>query len=365
MANTKVLFVDDEEAILKSFCTTFRHKGYETSGASSGEEAISMMRKVCFEVVVTDLKMRGIDGIQVLKEARNLCPGVIVIILTGYGDLNSAIDSLRLGADDYLHKPCDMEELLFRVSRCLEKKEVEKELNLAKIKNDRYEMITTLATGLSHDFNNILTSIIGSIQLADRMVLAGQSPAAHLELAQKACSQARNLTEKFNQLSVYKPVISAVPPEIIIRSAIEQLGDRGVLINFAPVEDCWQTWVDYEKITMALKAILINGLEALPHGGSIEISATNYSDDQSDPSQIEPGRYVKVTIQDNGRGITTENLGKIFDPYFSTRAKGSKKGVGLGLTLASRFIKKNRGHIHVESEVNKGTTVSVYLPAVS
>ena len=130
MQNKKILFVDDEENILKSFRKDFEYEGYLVTTALSGEKALEHLQQEHFNVVITDLAMPGIDGLEVLKKAKKLQPDTILIILTGYGDLSSAIEALRLGADDYLLKPCDIDELFLRVQRCLEKQEALQKIRL-------------------------------------------------------------------------------------------------------------------------------------------------------------------------------------------------------------------------------------------
>ncbi len=118
----KILLVDDEEIILAVLARELRLKNYEVSIAAGGEQGLTMLRSSRFDAVITDLDMPDIDGISVLKVSKQQAPETCVLILTGYADLNSAIDALRLGADDYLTKPCDIDELLYRLDRCLEKK---------------------------------------------------------------------------------------------------------------------------------------------------------------------------------------------------------------------------------------------------
>ena len=124
MGSKTILLVDDEESILISSRKDFEHAGYEVTTAASGEEAVTNLQADHFDLVVTDLAMPGIDGLAVLLEAKKHSPEIGTIILTGYGDMISAIEALRLGADDYLLKPCDSDELLLRAARCLERQEV-------------------------------------------------------------------------------------------------------------------------------------------------------------------------------------------------------------------------------------------------
>ncbi len=367
MTNRKILFVDDEPTILKSFCVALKHLGYVPSGASSGEQALTMLQDEVYDVVVTDLRMPGVDGIQVLKEAKKRYPRVVVIVLTGYGDMHTAIDSLRLGADDYLHKPCDTNELVFRIENFLDQRQTEKKLRTEQQKATRYEMITTLAGGLAHDFNNLLTGIMGSIELAKISEAKGESTASFLTMAMASCIEAQELTYKFNQLSdMFIPAPVDFSVQKLVNSASKKLlSDTSIIIEQLLPAGLWDIKVDPEKISMAVQAILINALEALTAGGTIKISAENFDTpgpQKVNPVKLPPGRFVKMTIKDSGIGIPAKNLPKVFDPYFSTKGKGAIKGMGLGLTLANAFIQQNRGHLHIASITGKGTTVSLYLP---
>ena len=125
-----ILLVDDEPVILKSLVRDLEAEGYAITTAESGEEAVVKLQQQHFDMVITDLVMEGIDGIQVLKAAKSIDPEFPAIILTGYGDLTSAIDALRLGADDYLLKPCDIDELIFRVNRAIERHELRKKIKI-------------------------------------------------------------------------------------------------------------------------------------------------------------------------------------------------------------------------------------------
>ncbi len=125
-----ILLVDDEETIRKSFARELGMEGFSVTTAAGGNEAISILEKGLFDLVITDLVMPGIDGFAVLKAAKRLAPSTSVIILTGYGDIRAAIDALRLGADDFTQKPCEIEELVFRIRACLEKRSLLQRLSL-------------------------------------------------------------------------------------------------------------------------------------------------------------------------------------------------------------------------------------------
>ena len=124
----KLLLIDDDELIAESVGEFFKMEGYQATIINKSEQAIEYIENRAFDLIITDLVMDKVDGIQILRKVKEVSPETKVIILTGYGDLGSAIHALRNGASDYLLKPCEYEELLFRVERCLEKLEIERKL---------------------------------------------------------------------------------------------------------------------------------------------------------------------------------------------------------------------------------------------
>ena len=130
MKNYKLLLVDDDPFILEGIGEDLESNGYQVTRASDGESAIDLLETTQFDLVITDLVMDSTNGIQVLKKTKELNSDAQVIILTGFGDIDSAIEALRSHADDFLLKPCESQEMLFRVKNCLEKQELTRKINL-------------------------------------------------------------------------------------------------------------------------------------------------------------------------------------------------------------------------------------------
>lgn len=128
MEKYRILLVDDDKTILNVLSRSLEAKGYIVSVAITGNKACEMMAGQMFHLVITDLNMPGINGLQVLQKSKTLYPESMAMILTGYGNLSSAVDALRLDADDYLIKPCDPDEFFFRIERCMEKFEMKRKI---------------------------------------------------------------------------------------------------------------------------------------------------------------------------------------------------------------------------------------------
>jgi DNA-binding NtrC family response regulator len=130
MEKSSILLVDDDPFILEGIGADLENQGFKVARADSGDRALELLAETDFDLVLTDLVMENVDGIQVLKKAKDLNPHTMVIILTGYGNMNSAIEALRHEADDYLLKPCESAEMLYRINQCLAKAELSRKISL-------------------------------------------------------------------------------------------------------------------------------------------------------------------------------------------------------------------------------------------
>jgi DNA-binding NtrC family response regulator len=152
----RILIVEDDELVLKSLEGVLTKEGYEVTTAQEGRKALELFGENSYDLVLTDLMMAGIDGLEVLRKVKEISPDTIVIMITGYESLGSAVESMRRGAYDYLVKPCKPIELLAAVKRGLDKKWMEKEL----VKKERIEAILQMAVTANHEMNTPLASAL-------------------------------------------------------------------------------------------------------------------------------------------------------------------------------------------------------------
>ena len=176
MTEASILLVDDETIILKSLTKELREEHFSVTAASNGSDAISALKAAQYDLVITDLMMDGIDGFGVLKAVKKLAPLTRVIIITGYGDVRSAIDALRLGADDFTLKPCEVEELVFRIRRCLEKRSLLQSLMEQKLQlEEEIESRGLIEEQLRQSDNRFRLALDGSSNgVWDRNVVTGE-----------------------------------------------------------------------------------------------------------------------------------------------------------------------------------------------
>ncbi|KNZ70534.1 signal transduction histidine kinase, nitrogen specific, NtrB [Thermincola ferriacetica] len=229
------------------------------------------------------------------------------------------------------------------------------------LKVEKLESLGILAGGIAHDFNNILTVILGNISLVQMLTPPDSEAYAQLEEMEKVTMQAKDLTKQL--LTFAKggaPILTTASIKQLIRDTVSfVLRGSNVKCEFSMPPDLWAVKVDEGQISQVINNLVINSKQAMPEGGVLKVKAENVYIGTGEFISLAEGRYVKVTVDDQGIGIPEENLPRIFDPYFTTKPKGS----GLGLATAYSIIKKHNGHIEVESEPGQGTRFYIYLPA--
>jgi PAS domain S-box-containing protein len=229
------------------------------------------------------------------------------------------------------------------------------------LKTQKLESLGILAGGIAHDFNNLLASIMGNISLALLDLNPADDIYRQLEAAERASLRAQDLTRQLLTFSKGgEPVKrSTVISELIKEAAGFALRGARIRYDFSFPEGLWLVEIDEGQISQVIHNLVINADHAMPEGGTIEIRCDNSIVDARSGLPLRPGDYVRITIQDHGIGISREHLPKIFDPYFTTKQKGS----GLGLATSYSIVKKHGGHIIAESMLGVGTTFTFYLPA--
>lgn len=235
------------------------------------------------------------------------------------------------------------------------------------LKISKLESIGVLAGGIAHDFNNILVSVIGNISLVERMLGPDAKVAELLADAKDASLRAKDLTFKLLTFAKGGDPVKKVEvlPDILKESVSFMLSGSNVKCIYDIEEGLWAAHMDKGQINQVVENLIQNGSQAMPGGGTITLTCRNRELADEEIAGLSGGRYVQLAIADTGCGIKPENIGNIFDPYFSTRQKGSIKGSGLGLSISRSIIAKHGGTIGVESEPGRGTTFTLYLPAAS
>ncbi|NOY40088.1 MAG: PAS domain S-box protein [Nitrospirae bacterium] len=229
------------------------------------------------------------------------------------------------------------------------------------LKTQKLESLGVLAGGIAHDFNNLLTAILGNISIAKTYIKPEDKTFERLTEAEKASLRAKGLTRQLLTFAKGGEVMkkTASVAEIIKDSSCFALRGSNVMCKVSIAEDLRPVEIDKAQFSQVIDNLIINAQQAMPKGGTVEVSAENISAVSEKMLPFQEGDFIKISIKDQGSGIPKKNLQKIFDPYFTTKKKGS----GLGLAITYSIIKKHDGYITVESKPGTGTTFHIYLPA--
>lgn len=252
---------------------------------------------------------------------------------------------------------------LAMVSDITSRRKLEEELRQAQ----RMEAVGQLTGGIAHDFNNLLTVIIGNLQLLEEEVKEYDAAAGPIADALNAGHRGADLTKRllaFSRRQLLSPKVTAVNRLVIdIEPLLRRALGAHVTLTTVNTDDLWLIEVDPSQLENAVVNLCINARDAMPEGGGLTIKTSNSILDDSyvakNPEVI-AGEYVLLTVNDNGTGMKEEVMQHIFEPFFTTKEAG--KGSGLGLSMVYGFVKQSNGHIDIESEEGRGTTVRIYLP---
>ena len=368
-----ILYMEDDQGLARLLQKRLEREGYTVEIAHNGEEGIAMLGKAAYDVLLVDYNMPVVGGLEVIRalSSRGALPPTIMI--TGLGNESVAVEALKLGASDYIVKDIDqgyLELLPIVIEQVIKERRIvseHKKMEVELLKAQKLESIGVLAGGIAHDFNNLLTAIIGNIALAKMRLSPEDELFSLLDKAEKISLRASTLTSHLITFSRGgAPRRKTLVLTDLVKDTVHlSLSGSNYRSEFAMDRDLWPVDADEGQIHQVIHAIVRNAMDAMPKGGTITVSAGNVTIGQDESGPLSQGPYIRLSVHDCGTGISEENLPKIFDPYFSTKEMGSQKGMGLGLAICYSIVKNHGGLITAESQAGTGTTVHIYLPALS
>ncbi|KTC11948.1 histidine kinase [Pseudomonas marginalis ICMP 9505] len=271
----------------------------------------------------------------------------------------------------------DLGQSELRLQRTLETLEQQVEERTAQLRSNeealrqsqKMEAVGQLTGGIAHDFNNMLTGIIGSLELLRRRISRGKLDDLDglIDLGVTSANRAAGLTHRLLAFS-RRQSLDSKPVELnqLVSSMGELLQrsiNESIQLDMRLAAQLWTAEADPNQLESALLNLVINARDAMPNGGQLVVETTNRHLDSvftAAYGTLEPGDYVELSVSDNGCGIPENLMARVFDPFFTTKPIG--QGTGLGLSMIYGFARQSHGHVTIHSEVDKGTTVSLFLP---
>ncbi|MBU4524871.1 MAG: response regulator [Desulfomicrobium sp.] len=391
---TTVLVVDDDPFIRATTRASLRTRGFTILEAGNGQEGLDMFQAHGPDLLIVDLKMPVMDGLELLARLSGVMPRTPVLVVSGEGGLDEAVEALRLGAWDYLVKPIVSPTVLLHAvdkaleraalirenedyklnlerqvsQRTLELEKANRELEHQFLKQQKLGVIGTLAGGMAHDFNNILSSIVFSTELIRGAVDAGEAPEQEdldriLRVCQRGTSLIRSVLhftgkmhEEFTNFSVRDTMIETL--DIIRGTTNTRIEIRTTLDH--SLGTLFGDPVHLQQILMNLTNNAIHALAGTEEP-RIEIAATVYHDLHPELMLTDPqSMLVVISVNDNGPGVPEEHLPRLCEPFFTTKTQD--EGTGLGLFVTQKIVKTLRGKLLFSRNEEGGTTVRVCLP---
>jgi signal transduction histidine kinase len=368
-----ILLVDDEQDIRDVLSIALSDMGYHVFTANNASNALLIFMKENPPIVLTDIKMPNMDGIELLKRIKRENPHTEVIMITGHGDMNLAIKSLKNEATDFITKPINVDALDISLKRANEKIITRKKLqeyteNLERLVREKMELQDHLSSlglmigSISHGIKGLLTGLDGGMYLLDaglkkenldQLKEGWEIVKLMVERIRKMVqdillyAKERDLKkERVDVLAFAKEVALIVEPKI---SKAGIIFDR----DFDPSIDCFE--VDAGYINAALVNILDNAVDACIKDSSGKAHRIIFGVRQNETDTI-------FTVRDNGVGMDMETRQKVFSLFYSSKGK---KGTGLGLFIANKFVGQHGGSIYIESMRDQGATFTVTIPRAS
>jgi len=359
MKSINILVIDDEESMCDSCSQVYLKEGYLVDTALDGVNGLQKVRELKPDLVLVDLKMPGISGMEVLEEIRKIDPDIVSIVITGYSTIESAVEAMKKGAYDFLPKPFTPNELRLITKRALERRRLIIETNCLREEKERMkEMFISM---VSHQ----LKSPLVAVQQYFEVILLG--------IAGEVTEEQRRMLER-SKIRIDELIKLIKDWLNFAKIDVNKIADELKPINLAPiiakVLDLMKTSASQKSITLkmdipktlpmvicneeALEQVFLNlienGIKYNKEKGCVIVKA-----------KTENG-YVAVEVCDTGIGIPEKEIPFICEQFYQIKKNKKTDGTGLGLSIVKRIVKTHSGSIKIKSEIGKGTTFTILLP---
>lgn len=357
-AQPVLLIVDDAE-VIRQLCAQALTE-YRTLQAANGSEALAVLEREAVDLVLTDVMMPDIDGLELLRRIKEQTPNRVVVVMTGFADREIILQALKANADDFITKPINLLQLRNVLRKALERQQLREELielkRMDRLKGEFLGLVShklkTPVTSVSLFLQNIATGTVDTNDPACQEVLAlAQEELAHLQ-------------QMIRDLLFYSDLILQPSPlrrrkcrplnqvTALLEELFPDLAAHGLDFGFTPPASLPEIPLDRKQFDFILRALLLNAVKFTPRGGKVtlEMAAT-------------PQEFT-MRVSDNGIGIAAAELPKIFEKFYQVdpHNSGQVRGFGLGLYYARQFVQDHGGTIQLDSSPGIGTTVTVTLP---
>lgn len=372
-----IVLIDDEKDIRDVISISLKDSGYQVEVAPDGQAGLALCLETNPQIVITDIRMPGVDGLKVLKTLKQTDPDVEVIVVTAFADMELAVQALQLDASDFITKPVHDETLHLALRRARERYtarkrardytallEKENATQAQILHQDKMMSLGRLAASVVHEINNPLSGILNYSRLMLKVLKKGGLTAErqerfihYLDLVEKEsdrCSKIVSGLLAFSRKSppAFAPVNVSELMDRCLALSSHRLQLAGIELTSAVQDRLPPVEGDFNQLQQCVINLIFNAMDAMPQGGTMEIKSYVEARDG----------LVTIAVRDTGTGIPPEDRPHIFEPFYTTKKEGY--GVGLGLSTVYGIMEQHRGSVHVDSTLGRGTTFYLKLPVV-
>lgn len=364
----RVLLIDDDIDFAAANADFLEEFGYEVKVAHNERQALDKLSSHDPQIALIDINLGQSNGIDLIPLMRKITPDLICIMLTGNADIESPIKALRQGANDYLRKPVNLEDLLAVLERCAKTQKLEEEKRASDIAREEAtaasQAKSRFLSTMSHELRTPLNAILGFAQIldSDPDEPLTENQRTHVDFIIRSGNNLLDLVRQVLDLNQIEAEgldlnMEYIPVSDIVEGSIDLLRIRA---GRDGVQICDQTanldppllWTDREQLTKALSSLLSNSIKYNSKGGTVTVVCENI-----------PDHKLRISVQDTGEGIPIENQSALFMPFERLgREAGKIEGAGIGLLLTRQIIELLGGKISFESEAGKGSTFWLDVP---
>jgi signal transduction histidine kinase len=356
-----ILVIDDDESMRDSCTQILTKDGFQAEIAKDGSSGLEKIKETKPDLVLIDLKMPGINGLEVLEKTKEIDPNIIAVVITGYATVESAVEAMKKEAYDFLPKPFTPDELRIIIKRGLERRKLI--LETESLRREKKLMEKNFITMVSHQLRSPLVAILQYFEvILGGMV--GEISGKQKEMIQKAQIRLENLMSLINDwLDVAKLDSGQIIDKLkllslkkVIKKVLEDMQplarENDILLELRSSPGNENVLGDEESLKQVISNLVTNAIRYNKPKGKVVITIKENKD------------FIATEVQDTGIGIAKEHLPLIFDQFYRvSRAESQKvKGTGLGLSIAKKIVDAHAGSIQVSSELGKGSTFTVLLP---
>jgi len=367
LAQATLLLVEDDDAARVQLATALRRRTGKVLTAAGGAEGLELFRAERPQLVVTDIQMPGLDGLDMALAIRDLDPRVPIIVLTAFEQTDYMARAIDLGISHYVIKPLQLDRLEEKLVKCAHglraerelARKYELELELERLRH--HESLNFLLTGFAHDCNNLMQAILSSLTLAKGDLPPGTPARSFLEIGEQGLLEARQLGSRLRILTdPWREPDRLGPIGEQVRRAVQgALEGTATTVAFNFGDGDLPIRFHEARLGQTLAALARNATEAMAGGGALQVTT-----EVAEPAG-RTGRYLHLVFRDSGPGIDPGVLPMIFEPYFTTKPRGSRRGTGLGLAVCEAVVRAHGGWIEADSRPGEGAAFHLYLPEAS